>query len=180
MFAIVSLLDSSTSGTIQRLWKELEAGCGLTGVRVTPYPHFSWHAADGYDDHVMEQWLKLEAEKSQPFTVRTSGLGVFTGISPVVYIPIVKNPMMMEIQKKIWIWAGKNSSQPNPHFSPEIWIPHITLAFKDLNPEKLSCALEKFFDRDFNWEIRVDNYAIVCQEENRVGEMVKLYDFNEE
>jgi 2'-5' RNA ligase len=75
--------------------------------------------------------------------------------------------------------ANQHASQPHQVFSPDIWIPHITLAFKDLTPEKLACSMDKFIGRDFDWDIQIDNFAVVCQEENRVGELVKVYDFEE-
>lgn len=178
MFAIVSLLDSASRSQVQRIWNELETNCGLTGVRVTPYPHFTWHTADSYESNHLESYLAKLAETVKPFTVQSTGLGIFTGVSPVIYVPVVKNQVMIKIHEKIWHEAKDLSNQANSHYSPDLWIPHITLAFKDITPEKMNCSLKQLSNRNFDWEIKIDNFAIVCQVENRVGELVKLINLN--
>jgi hypothetical protein len=91
MYAIVSLLDEHHYNRIENLWHDLEVECGLSGVTLTPLPHFSWHIANEYDYRRLEASLQELAANTQPFSVRTTGLGLFTGASPVLFIPIVKD-----------------------------------------------------------------------------------------
>jgi hypothetical protein len=46
MHGVVSLLDAAHYQAVESLWAEL-AACGLRGVYVTPFPHFSYHVAAG-------------------------------------------------------------------------------------------------------------------------------------
>lgn len=179
MFAIVSLLDSETSLAVQRLWNDLETDCGLTGIRVTPYPHFSWHAATEYREDPIQHGLRSLAKELEPFTIRTTGLGVFTGSAPVIYIPIVKDLRLITLQQRIYEMGLPHAQKPNSYLTPELWIPHITLGIRDLTKEKLTCAIERLFIQDFNWEIRIDNFALVCQEDHQVGELIKVFDFGD-
>ena len=47
MPGIVTLLDPAHCAQTEARWAELEQALGLRGVYVTPYPHFSYHAAAG-------------------------------------------------------------------------------------------------------------------------------------
>jgi hypothetical protein len=47
MHGVVSLLDAAHYQAVESLWAELAAACGLRGVYVTPFPHFSYHVAAG-------------------------------------------------------------------------------------------------------------------------------------
>jgi len=47
--AVVSLLDQSHYEKVEALWSELASRFGLRGIYRTPYPHFSYHVAAGYD-----------------------------------------------------------------------------------------------------------------------------------
>ena len=90
MHGVVSLLDDEHSKLAEALWAELEKELGLRGVYVTPFSHFSYHVAQGYDVTRLEPRLRQVASHAQAFRVRTSGLGIFTGRPPVLYLPVVR------------------------------------------------------------------------------------------
>ena len=90
MDGIVSLLDSKHNQLIEELWAELKREFTVQGVYVTPYPHFSYHVAQVYDVDKIEPVLQRITSNITTFNVKTSGLGVFTGTSPVLYIPVVR------------------------------------------------------------------------------------------
>ena len=49
MHGIISLLDNDHYQLVEEVWAELEREFSVHGVYVTPYPHFSYHVAQGYD-----------------------------------------------------------------------------------------------------------------------------------
>ena len=57
MHGLVSLLDPEHYQQVENLWNELEEECGLEGIKVTPYPHFSWLIAEDFD------WESFESEE---------------------------------------------------------------------------------------------------------------------
>jgi 2'-5' RNA ligase len=171
MHAIVSILDEAHSTLVDNIWRMLESECGLTGVKVTPIPHFSWQLAQDYDFRSLALVLKGLVETAKPFTVRTSGLAFFTGMNPVIYIPIVRDPVLTEFHRTIWLALRGLSSSLNPLYSPEHWVPHITLAHSDVNLEALRCAIARLAPDSLQWEIRIDNIALVYQLDEMVGEL---------
>ena len=172
MHGIVTLLDEVNTINVQSLWQKLENECGLSGIKVTPIPHFSWQVAEDYELQSLEPFLRKIAQDTQPFTVHTTGLGLFTGDRPVVFIPLVKDAQMLRFHEMMWEQAKTSAHGINQLYSPASWIPHITLAHGDVDPHKLTCAMENIAFQTFDWEIIVDNLALIGQDEDDTGREV--------
>ena len=177
MHAIVSLLDEQHHKQMEDLWRELEFECGLTGINLTPLPHFSWHLAAEYDFKRLETVLVELALGSKPFFVRASGLGLFTGQSPVIYIPLVKDHTLANFHQCVWQRIKPTAIGASPHYAPESWVPHITLAYGDVERSKLGCAMQKLAFQSFDWQIKVDQLALVYQYSGQVGNIQSSFPF---
>jgi len=172
MNGIASLLDKPATDQVKTLWRELETRCGLIGVKVTPFPHFSWQVTEGYDLPRLETTLQKIARRSQPFTVRTAGLGLFTGENPIVYIPIVKDEALMRFHTMLWKSTQGIAIRAAPYYTPDQWVPHITLAFNDLQRGNLDCAMQFLAFQSFDREIQIDNLVFVAQAVDQLPETV--------
>lgn len=168
---IVSLLDEENSELLLELWDELEEGCGLKGIRTTPLPHFSWYLAEEFDLPVLEERLRLIAGYLNPFAIQTVGLAIFTGMLPVVYLPIVSHPNLFSLHTHLWDVTSTLGQQLSPLYRPKHWVPHISLANKDVDNDSLQCIMKLFGEREFNWDIQIDNLAVISQEADQVGEL---------
>lgn len=179
MHGIVSLLDRQHNQKVEELWHELDLDCGLEGVQDAPIAHFSWHIAEGYQNENLRPIMKEIAAASQPFFARTTGIGLFTGKKPVVYISLVKNDLLLRFHKIIWQKVNEFAVNPSPFYTPAAWMPHITLAHAGGEWRSLLCAMEKLAYQPFNWEILVDNLALINQDEGHVGEEAFSFHFGE-
>ena len=177
MQALVSLLESTASSQVQSLWQKLEERCGLRGIKSTPYPHFSWVVAEEYDGDGMDTALDAITHSASPFTIQTSGLGLFTGLEPIIYIVIAKDQRLLEFHKVIWENTKNLGRGVNQYYMPDTWIPHVTLAHSDVDRDTLLCAMEELGFLSLNWEIEIDNLALVGQAGNEVGTLIKRFDF---
>ncbi len=92
MHGIVSLLDSKHYQLVENLWAELEREFVVRGVYITPYPHFSYQIAQHYNVEQLEPILQRYTASQAAFQVKTSGLGIFNGPRPVLYISVVRSP----------------------------------------------------------------------------------------
>ena len=169
MFAIATLLDPNSDLETRDFWQLLEKDCGLSGINTTPLPHFSWQGADDYQVGEVEQVLKDTARGLNPFVVRTAGLGLFTGPVPVLYLALVKTARLMEVHRTIWEAAGPLATGLNGHYSPDLWMPHITIAYLDLNADNLACAVKNLIFRPVELEIQVDQLALLYQIDEDTG-----------
>jgi len=161
MHGIISLLDNDHYQLVEEVWAELEREFSVHGVYVTPYPHFSYHVAQVYDVDKIEPVLKRITSNITTFTVRTSGLGVFTGTSPVLYIPVARSLELAELHQELWQEISPASSGVQQYYHPNQWIPHITIGFGDISQDKLSQIIPFLAERKYHWEITVNNIALI-------------------
>jgi hypothetical protein len=161
MHGIVSLLDNDHNQLVEELWADLEREFSVHGVYVTPYPHFSYHVAQDYDMDKIEPVLDRITSNIATFKVRTSGLGIFTGTSPVLYIPVARSLELAELHQELWEQISSSSSGVQEYYHPNQWMPHITIGFGDISKENLFQIIPFLAERDFNWEITVNNLGLI-------------------
>lgn len=171
MHGLVSLLDKEHYALVEEIWQELEGDCGLRGIHVTPLPHFSWQIAEDYDWDALKIALGELVAGIQPFTIYTGGLALFTGESPVVYIPVVRTRQLSELHEIIWERLTPLSRAPSLYYAPDFWMPHISLAYNDIDPQKLTCLMEKLAFRAFHWEIEIDNLTLIYEPAGTIGQI---------
>lgn len=161
MIAIASLLDMHANQQIEGIWDWLEENCGLSEIKLTPLPHFSWQTAEVYDIGLLEAALQELAASLSPFSVRTAGIGIFTGEIPVLYLALVKNKQLLALHEMIWKRILPYSQGINEFYAPKYWMPHISLAYGDVTPGKLACALEGMLHTPLVIDVAVDNLSVI-------------------
>ncbi len=179
MHGLVSLLDPHHYALVEEIWAELARDCGLTGIQVTPYPHFSWKIALDYDFAALKIAAQEIAAEMEPFTVRATSLGIFTGEIPVVYLAVVRTAHLSALHAKIWARVLPLSTEPSPYYAPENWVPHISLAYGDVTHQNLPCVLQKLAFRHFDWEIKIDNISFLYEPECETCEKWFEYKFED-
>ena len=163
MFAVASLLDTQSDQNTRDLWDYLLGHCGLLGILTTPIPHLTWQVAERYSDETILQLERLSSVLS-PVLVKVAGVGIFTGDNPVVHLSLVKDPRLMNTHQVIWNILSSYGHSINNHYSPDRWMPHITLAYRDVTRENILCALEDLAFKSFEFEIRLNNLSMIFSE----------------
>jgi 2'-5' RNA ligase len=90
-------------------------------------------------------------------------LGIFTGLHPVLYIPVVRSPELTQFHEALWQEISRTGSGIQEYYDPAHWIPHITIGIEDINKDNLSRIVRFLAERDFNWEITIDNIALIYE-----------------
>lgn len=169
MYGVVSLLDDEHDRQVRLLWAELEEKVGLRGMLVMPLPHFSYHVAEEYNVPRLKNVLGRVARATAPFFVETSGLGIFTGTQPVLYLPIVRTLPLSQLHRKLWRELANTGTGILDYYHPDHWMPHITIGYGDMTPETLSEAARLLSLRDVAWKIRIENLALGYDDGTRQG-----------
>jgi 2'-5' RNA ligase len=177
MHGLVSLLDSTYYEMVDDLWHRLEEECGLGGVKVTPYPHFSWQIARDYPEPDTEMAIQTIARQTKPFTVHTGGLGIFSGPQPVIFISLARSAELNLLHEQMWQQFKASAKGLSPYYNPQRWMPHITLIYEPETPEALQCGLRMLISQSLEWEIEVNNISFVSQSANQVGTLSYRHDF---
>lgn len=162
MNAIVSLLDEEHDRRVRALWGDLEATAAVRHlVEVIPYPHITYHGADQYEEASAVPLLERLAKGAKPFTVTTVGIGVFTGSMPVLYLAVARNPALQAFHDQLWREIGAAARDQSHYYDAQMWAPHITLAQWDITPQNLPRLTGLLGERHLEWEISIDNVALV-------------------
>jgi 2'-5' RNA ligase len=176
MQGIVSLLPEPFYTHVTVLWDELCDQHGLTGVRVTPYPHFSWQIGQNYPPQALEEAMQAIATEISPLPISTAGLGLFTGPAPVLYIPVVKTSALFELHTQIWQRFSQFGQGVNSNYHPNAWMPHITLAHLDLTPANIGSVIGMLSHQNTTWDMIIDNIAYIHQSRDEAGELKMRYE----
>ncbi len=166
MDGIVSLLDQTHDALVREIWAELEREFGLGGQSGIRYPHVSYHVAQRYDATRLEQALPRVLRDVVPFPMRTTGLGIFTGARPVLFVPVVRGPGLTRLHNALWGAATPAAEGLVEVYGPDTWVPHITLAYGDIHNGMLTNGMLTdvvgfLHERNFDWEILVDSLFVV-------------------
>jgi 2'-5' RNA ligase len=167
MIAVTSLLDPEHTVLVNDVIDALQQKFGLSTVKMTPYPHVTWFTAEINDLTNLKEILYEFAEQSHPFPINTTGLGVFPGSAPVIYIPVLRTNPVNQYHAQLFRKATALCQEMNPYYNPKAWMPHITLAVGDTTPGILGSVLEFLNERTFNWEINIDNLAILSKHQDK-------------
>ena len=160
MNGVVSLLDPSATAQIHAIWAELQAAHGIgEAARRVPWPHVSYHIAPRYDPVALESGLQALARETGPLEIRTTGLGIFTGPTPVLYLAVTRSPALSGLHAKAWAACDAAAEDPSPLYAPNVWVPHITLAHLDVTPANLPGLIADLAGRDFAWAITLSAFT---------------------
>ena len=162
MQAVISLLDEHHRQQVVSLWEELkrEFRIGATSERV-PFPHITYQGARFYDETPLRAALEHVADETDPFGVETDGVGIFTGPNPVLYLPVVRSPVLTNIHQHLWQALETVGVGIISIYGPRHWIPHITLAQGDITPTHLPALMQTLSARTFSWRIRITNLTVI-------------------
>lgn len=161
MIAIASLLDKSSTARVSDLTNQLESKFGLSGVKITPYPHLTALTAETPDMEELKEYLEQTCLETRKITVRTTGLGIFPGPNPVIFIPVLRTPALNDLHGRLHRDISEMSTEMGVYYNPNLWLPHISLALGDTTQEILGPVLSYLCDFNFNWEITLDNLTIM-------------------
>lgn len=173
--AVASLLPEDGAERVEALSAELDRELGLRGATISPFPHFSYQVARDYDLDVLQEVVARLARAARPLRAQTSGLGVFTGPAPILYLPIARSPELTRFHVAVWSAASVAAERLDQHYHPASWLPHVSLAFGDTTPGKAAAVVELLSARDLTWDLELADLAIVKGAGNKPQELVARY-----
>ena len=162
-FGIVSLLDIEKNSIARLLWHRASEFVGKYRVETPKLPHFSWQVAVNYQIDGLLKALEKIATSFHPFKVSISGLGIFPGVQPILYLTIVRDATLNKIHEMVWEECSNYGIDLSPYYASDRWIPHITLVYNQLSPFLLSSIMEEIASESWEGEILIDSLAIAYQ-----------------
>ncbi len=177
MYAIISELDTHSTEVVRILWQKLRDLCGLEAIYDLPTPHLTWFVAEDLDIQSTAKIVSAIVAENCVFTTHSFGLGIFTGVRPVLYLPLVKTQVMIDIHNQVWDQVPAFANRPNRYYEPFYWMPHITLAVNDLSSINLACALDLLAFETIDISVSIDNMILVEQGSDPKNEALNRFRF---
>lgn len=163
MLAITTLLGAPYASRINTIIKSLETEFGLDDVQATPDPHLTYQLAGESKRAALVQVLADVARKAKPFFAHTTGLGVFPGTNPVIYIPVLRTDALNALHHCIHSATAPLDLRTDRFSGHDCWMPHISLALHDTTPILMGEVLRYLNEQTFNLKLEIDNLAILEQ-----------------
>ncbi|WP_210464473.1 MULTISPECIES: 2'-5' RNA ligase family protein [Rufibacter] len=163
MVAIVSLLDAEHSDRMNQLIYGLEREFGLKEVQKTPYPHITWLTVNDGSLHNLQKTLGHAAGICCRFRINTTGLGIFPGEKPVLYIPVLRTANVNHFHNQLYKAVCLLSNEINPYYHPDVWMPHLSLALGDTTPELVAQAMVYLNRKNYQWKVELDNLTLLTK-----------------
>ena len=164
MLAITSLLSAPHVLLINGIIKRLEEKFGLDDVQATLDPHLTYQLAGVKKLSSLKHVLADIAASTAPFPAFTTGLGVFPGERPVIYIPVLRSDALNALHRRVLAATAPLCLRTDPFSTPDKWLPHISLALHDTTPGLLGPVLSYLNQETYNLELTIDNLAILRQD----------------
>ena len=166
MLAITSLLSPPHVLRINAVIKKLEEKFGIDDVQATLDPHLTYQLAGVKKLSSLKKALAKVAAATAPFPAFTTGLGVFPGEQPVIYIPVLRSNALNALHQRILTATAPLCLRTDKFSSPDCWLPHISLALHDTTADLLGPVLSYLNQETYNLKIIIDNLAILRQDGN--------------
>ena len=161
MLAITSLLSPPHVSHINTIIKRLEEKFGLDDVQATLDPHLTYQLAGVKKFSSLKKVLAEVAATTKPFPAFTTGLGVFPGPQPVIYIPVLRSDALNALHHRILSATAPLCLRTDKFSGPDCWLPHISLALHDTTPALLGPVLNFLNQEAYNMRLHIDNIAIL-------------------
>ena len=160
MPGIIFLLDEASHARIERIWDEMEREFGVAKGYPGALPHLTVHLASAYDLEATRSVVEEIANRQAPFEVETSGLGVFTGELPILYIPVIRTRTLDKLHARFYLSLAPHCSEHERYYAPERWMPHVTIGQLNIAPEILPSLLGWLSHQPLSWTLQAATLAI--------------------
>jgi 2'-5' RNA ligase len=103
--------------------------------------------------------LTVFCESQRPVTINFENFGCFE--PRVIYINVIKNPVLDSLQKELHQFFKKELNLFNAMYKDLPFHPHVTLAFRDLKKPRFYKAWEEFKERKFSHDFLAHKISLL-------------------
>ncbi|MEG3861506.1 2'-5' RNA ligase family protein [Microcoleus sp. herbarium12] len=129
---------------------------------ITLQPTFEWPAADVPK---LEKNLNQFATNRVPIPVTLSGFAAFA--PRVIYAGVVKSGELMEIQQDLMSYVETNLGIVDRISQTRPFVPHMTVAFRDLTEENFHKAWLEFSGREIHFKFTAAALTLLLHDGSR-------------
>ena len=126
-YAVELALDDDAAAVVRRLWRTL-AGAGFPFMADSgAHPHVSIAIWEQIDRPAMEDAVRRFAASTDEVDVALPSVEVFASTG-VVFLALETSARLREVHADGHRMLASAGRDPWPHYAPDAWVPHCTLA----------------------------------------------------
>lgn len=161
VFAVVSLLRGEAREAVMAMWELLERRFGLRAAQEASHPHITYIIGAGGDEATLARCVRVAAAATPPAPLTLDGCGVFPGAAPVLFLRVVHGAALAQVYDHALEAARCAATELWPNYERRRWVPHVTLALRDLRPETIPAALDALRERPLRLRTTLENLCVV-------------------
>lgn len=130
---VIALLDPDATRRVEALWSEMHGRFGVRPGFPGAVPHVTFHISSHDVEPRAATAVEGVARTTPPFTLNCSGLGVFTGAEPILFLVVARSSAAASLAERLeQALRAAGCGPTDPYYTPDRWIPHITIAQQNL------------------------------------------------
>lgn len=177
-YAVATIFDLPHDSGANQAWSKIVQAAGQASLSIHAMLHCSWHVSINYRMGELSDRLTSFTQSFPAFDVQTAGLGIFTAAKPVLYLPIVKTIEMAKLHQDLWDHLLPVSSSLVMYYSPQNWMPHITLNDENTEIDRICRFKQSLLLEPLSLKFRADHMAVIYRNGSEEG-VVKKFMFGE-
>jgi 2'-5' RNA ligase len=156
------LLDTAARERVEALLDEMSERFGVGRGFPGGVPHVTFHLSERDTEPGAAAVVESVAKSTLPFRLYSAGLGAFAGPSgPILHLSVARAPAAATLAERL----GQELSAAgfpgtDPYYTPERWIPHITIAQQNLDGADLPGLLAWLVEQRLAMEIAISELSI--------------------
>lgn len=124
-----------------------------------PTAHLSHVLCEDLDWEGLEPALAEFAKHQKAFELRSSGLICFTGEAAFIVIRVLKDDHLAEYHEALYEATSKFAIEPDFHYQPHRWTPHVTIKRCGPHAEAFGAAMAKLARESFTWTMPIEHVS---------------------
>ena len=182
-FSIVSYLDPQATAQVRGLQRTISEVTGSHASLSSWEPHVTIGDGVAVDDtertRLVGETQQL-ADETSAFELHMSGfssldnrpIGIGEVSTPyVLFVDVQVNPQLLDIVDRMQVITDKYTAW---YHMPQPYLPHVTLAFRDLTREGFERGLDYLSDKDIRITSVIDHIALVEKLETKDVEYTRI------
>lgn len=162
-FGILSVLEGEPYRRVKDLQQRLEERYGLVEAQAFEHPHISFQGGTACCLEGITATCHWLLERLEPFTLEASGIGHFT--NRVIYLRVKLTPALRQMNRLVNEYLSSRCLSVFPLYTPEQWVPHITLAMGDMSEGVFEEVWRELSRSDLSFAQTIRNLCLASRQD---------------
>ncbi|OEH91086.1 2'-5' RNA ligase family protein [Bacillus solimangrovi] len=173
---IASLLSGQEKKEVLHYWDVFKEEYHSVGVQSFDHPNLGFQGGECSDVEALKVELVNLCERIRPFEIIVDGFGYFESPAKVVFLNVIKTNALLELHKEINRLLDDKCNDIFELYTPENWVPHISLAMGDLSNEHFDKFKVDYAEKSPSFNQTISNLALVEFKNNGRVELLHCFD----